>query len=48
MANILLIERVMGQRIDIGILQTDIHNLMSKTQCQVTTHTEVARLRSIS
>ena len=48
MADILLIERVVGQRIDIGVLHAYIHNLMSKAEREVATHTEVTRLGSIA
>ena len=48
MANVLLVERVVGQRIDIGVLHAYIHYLMSKAKGQVTTHAEVTRLGSIA
>ena len=44
MADILFIERVVGKGIYIGILDAHIHNLMGKSQGQITRHTEVACL----
>ena len=48
MTHIILVERVMCQRIDIRILHTYIHYLMGKAEREVATHAEVARLGSIT
>ena len=44
MADILFVERVVCQRIDIRILHTYVHYLMSKAEREVATHAEVTRL----